>query len=372
MSLENCFLLLGETGVGKSTLTKILSENKAIKIGHSLKSETQEPIDYDCQFGDFHYSLIDTPGYDDSNGNDEKNYAHIKKYINSNNHKIKGIVLLFSFQDARFGVSQRKGLEKIVNLIPLDDFWSHVTIIFTKTFCDDPDDLPDKKESKLQYFKEIFDTLASAFYKMKLIKQIEFSKINTIFVNLKENQKIEKKNTKKEDLENIIEIFKQQSKLEPLFHRVEIEEKWEKNLIIKDNNKNVGDLFDVKYKVYNYYNQNGKIIKTIAKPIEKKFIKQLSKKEYDGKFQEICGKVGAGTVITGLALYLGALSLMPICPPISFYLFMSSYIGVSSIFIGAVASARIKSGIEYLSNKEFNEQKVIDELKIEEDEENYS
>ena len=95
MALENCFLLLGKTGVGKSTLSKILSENQTIKIGYSLKSETQEPITYNCQFEDFHYSLIDTPGYDDSNGNDDKNYAHIKKYFNSNEHKIKGIVLLY-------------------------------------------------------------------------------------------------------------------------------------------------------------------------------------------------------------------------------------------------------------------------------------
>ena len=112
MALENCFLLLGESGVGKSTLSKILSENQTIKIGRTYEPGTHEPNTYNCQFGDFHYSLIDTPGYDDSNGNDNKNFAHIKKYLNSNKHKIKGIVLLFSFQDTRFGDSHKKGLEK--------------------------------------------------------------------------------------------------------------------------------------------------------------------------------------------------------------------------------------------------------------------
>ena len=90
---------------------------------------------------------------------------------------------------------------------------------------------------------------------MKLIKKIEFSKINTIFVNLKENQKKLENNTKKEDLKNLIDIFKQQSKLEPLFHKVEVEEKWEKKLIINNNNKDIGDLFDIKYKFYNFYKQ---------------------------------------------------------------------------------------------------------------------
>ena len=223
----------------------------------------------------------------------------------------------------------------------------------------------------MQYFKEIFDTLVSAFYKKKLIKKIEFSKINTIFVNLKENQKKLEKNIKKEDLENIIDIFKQQSKLEPLFHKVELEEKWEKNLIINNNNKAIGDLFDVKYKIYNYYNKNGKIIKTITKPIEKKFIKQLKKKEYDGKFEEKCGKVNIGSGIITAILYLGELSLIPICPYISLYSFFITYFSSLTVFLGTVSAVGIKSGIEYLSNKEFNEQKVIEELIIEEDEENY-
>ena len=212
MNSENCFLLLGETGVGKSTLVKILSENHTIKISNSLNSETKEPKTYKCQFEDFKYSIIDTPGYDDSNGNDSKNYSHIRQYLTSKNHKIKGIILLFSFQDARFGDSHRKSLEKIINLIPLDDFWSYTIFIFTKTFWDDPDELSELKDKKLKSFKQLFESFMLTFNKKKLIKKVEFSKNNTIFVNLKV------KTTKKENLKNIINIFKQKSKLKPLFY----------------------------------------------------------------------------------------------------------------------------------------------------------
>ena len=250
MPSENCFLLLGKTGVGKSTLSKILSENQSIKIGDSLNSETKISNSYDCEFDNFKFTLIDTPGYDDSNGNDAKNYSHIKQYLTSTSHKIKGIVLLFSFQESRFGESHRKGLEKIVNLIPLDNFWSYVTIIFTKTFWDESDELNEIKEQRLKDFKSIFDTLISAFYKVKSIKKIPFSKINTVFVNLKE------KKTKKKDLNNIISVFKEKSKLEPLFHQVKIEEVLDKVLLLNKNNNNIGDLFEVKYKVYNYYWRN--------------------------------------------------------------------------------------------------------------------
>ena len=38
MASENCFILLGKTGVGKSTFAKILSENPNIKIGKKLDS----------------------------------------------------------------------------------------------------------------------------------------------------------------------------------------------------------------------------------------------------------------------------------------------------------------------------------------------
>ena len=93
---------------------------------------------------------------------------------------------MLNFQDSRFGESHRKGLERIISLIPLDNFWDYITIIFTKTFLDDEDELKDKKT--LKDFQQIFDTLISAFYKAKNIKKVSFSKINKAFTNLKEKK----------------------------------------------------------------------------------------------------------------------------------------------------------------------------------------
>ena len=189
MNNNNSFLLLGQTGVGKSTLIKILSGDESIKIGYGKQSETQEVQSYNCKFENFNYTLIDTPGYDDSNGNDPKNYAHIKQIIGSGTYKIKGIVLLLSFQEARFGESLRKGLNKIVNLFPLDNFWDYIIIVFTKTFCDEDDDIEELKKSTLKEYKPIFDVLISAFNKTKNIKKVNFSSIKTVFVNSKINKK---------------------------------------------------------------------------------------------------------------------------------------------------------------------------------------
>ena len=65
MNNDNAFLLLGVTGVGKSTLIKILSEDESIKINSKfMERGTKEVKSYNYSFENFNYSLIDTPGYE--------------------------------------------------------------------------------------------------------------------------------------------------------------------------------------------------------------------------------------------------------------------------------------------------------------------
>jgi hypothetical protein len=138
---------------------------------------------------------------------------------------------MLHFQDSRFGESHRKGLERIISLIPLDNFWDYITIIFTKTFLDNEYELEDIK--KLKDFQQIFDTLISAFQKAKNINKVSFSKINKVFVNLKV------KKTKKENLNNITSILKKNSKLEPLYHKLKMEEKLDKVLVLHKDNRDI-------------------------------------------------------------------------------------------------------------------------------------
>ena len=131
-SNEPHFLLLGKTGVGKSTISKILSENKSIIIGDSFTPQTKKSNSYECKIAGFKFQLIDTPGYDHDKQNDNEHFEDIKRMLSSDNYNIKGIFLVFSFQDVRFSDSHRQGFEKIVNLVPLDDFWKYFGIIFIK------------------------------------------------------------------------------------------------------------------------------------------------------------------------------------------------------------------------------------------------
>jgi GTPase SAR1 family protein len=360
MSNNDSFLLLGQTGVGKSTLIKILSGNESCKIGHGKKSETQNIQSYECCYEKFNFNLIDTPGYDDSNGNDPKNYAHIRQVLGSGKYKIKGIILLLSFQEARFGESHRKGLEKIVNLFPLDNFWDYITVVITKTYCDQDDDIEQLKKQNLKEYQEIFDVLISAFHKTKNIKIVKFSSIKTVFIDSRI------KVNKIENIENLIKILKKSIKLDPFFHTMKTEEKTEKLMIINKNDRNLGDLYDVKYKVFRYYNEKGKEVKVISRPIDKKFIKQIKKNEYDGEFQENCWKTTGISSGIGVVACVGTFALAFFCPPAAMAALAIEYIA-AGVEVGSLAANGIKTASEYLSNKEFNEQTVIDEIKIEED-----
>ncbi len=50
-------------------------------------------------------------------------FRYIDYFLSSKDYKIKGIVLLYSFQDPRFGNNHLEGLEKILRFIPINNFW---------------------------------------------------------------------------------------------------------------------------------------------------------------------------------------------------------------------------------------------------------
>jgi len=148
---------------------------------------------------------------------------------------------------------------------------------------------------------------------------------------------------------------------------MEVQEKNEQLMIINKFNNNLGDLFDVKFKVYDYYNEKRKKVKTFSKPVHKTFIKQIKKNEYDGDFQKGCWITDIVSGSVGILSAIGSASLAVICPPAA--ICAAVLCGVSgAVSLGSLSAEEIKNVSEYLSNKEFNEQKVIEEILIEEEE----
>jgi len=139
-------------------------------------------------------------------------------------------------------------------------------------------------------------------------------------------------------------------------------------MLLNKENNNIGDLYNVQYKIYNYINKKGEIIKTISKPIKKEFTKQILKKEFDENFQDNCRKVSEDSMIIGSIGMIAGSILSCYCPPVMIGILI--FFGAcNSVLLGSFIVAMLgKEFSENLINKEFNEQKIIDEILLEDDE----
>ena len=95
----------------------------------------------------------------------------------------------------------------------------------------------------------------------------------------------------------------------------------------------------------------------------------MEKTEYDGMFQKNCVTAVVVSGSVGLLSFACTIPLAFLSPPAALGAFVVGIVS-SGIDIGSGIACGIKCGIEYLSNKEFNEQTVSDELLIE-DENNF-
>ena len=96
--LENYFILVGKTGNGKSTGCRALTGNDCIKISSSHFSYTKKVSYYPGTFKHLfiknkNFTMIDTPGLDDTEGRDREIYEDLRNLVRKRNLKIKGILI---------------------------------------------------------------------------------------------------------------------------------------------------------------------------------------------------------------------------------------------------------------------------------------
>lgn len=160
---DNCFFFLGKTGVGKSLCAKILTENKSIIVSSDTESCTYNISGYDSFIPssffskELYYKVIDTPGLLDSKGRDNNIIDKIKKYMTDKNCKVKGIFIFLNFRNIKFDVAEKDIIKKIYNLIPMDNFWKYVTIIFTNYFADKFENLEEMRKEREKSFRKSFE-----------------------------------------------------------------------------------------------------------------------------------------------------------------------------------------------------------------------
>lgn len=144
-------LLLGETGVGKSSCGNYIIGNKKFLSQGGGKSVTKKIDGEICErelYKDIY--IIDSPGTQDSKGNDEKYLDELKNSFKDKNAGVKAICLLINFSQPRFSMYLQKQIHIYCQLFPIKDFWEHVCIIFTKAYYFIPENNFNKTKNELE------------------------------------------------------------------------------------------------------------------------------------------------------------------------------------------------------------------------------
>ena len=323
---ENSFILLGKTGVGKSSLLNIIYGKDIAKIGHTTLSETKnskyycikEKINEEI----FYFCVIDTPGLYDTRGveADSKQKNEIISLISRENIKLKGLLFLSNFQSERLDASEQYTLIDYIKMFPLKDFWKRIIFVFTHNFGDPNGYSKEEiKENNNIYRAEI---LHNIMLKVKdICEPIQYQKLNLRYVN------IINRNLKEEKIKNNLQIRKEivgeiirYTKLKPMFNKVQIFnfenyeiEKGDKYLYncdlyiyLDSENKIIHQEFHIKDRILKNSGKNGEQkvklnIEDCDVNEEGNLIKRTTKKEGIKEiFDNYQGEIGGGLTIISL------------------------------------------------------------------------
>ena len=201
-------ITLGETGSGKSSFCNTLFTSGQFQVGNSLDSQTEK---VEGKYGECEYKdifIIDTPGLNDSEG-EQKDKEHIqtmKEYIKIN-PRIKGILMVFNFNDNRIKGSVKKSIQIFYDFFPMPNFWEHVIILFSHYDTNNEERLNLLKTEFTKKLKELAETIKRS--NPDLIIPDSFP---MFFCNLaKPNQ---------ETKENISKMISDFRKMKPMFKNI--------------------------------------------------------------------------------------------------------------------------------------------------------
>ena len=177
--------VIGVSGVGKSSFINYITESSFCKThdSHDI-NKWNESCTNTCNivsinYENIHYSFADTPGFNYKN--DDKVINLIKDTIKYNNN-IRCIIFVLPFIDIRLGNNISEIFKKLMEAIPIKNFWEHIFFIRNHAKKDDVDFEEDKirvEESIPNFFKE-----HQNLKNFMEIKNIDFpNKIEQFYVN---------------------------------------------------------------------------------------------------------------------------------------------------------------------------------------------
>ena len=190
-------LLLGKTGVGKSTFANFILKYdhdvfEKSGSGRSCTQEVQSMIgNRDTVASEI--LIIDSPGVFDS---EKTNEEIIKKIIVTLKENfadgLNCILLLFNSADPRFDEYVEKQIQLYLKIFPVKNFWSHVSLVFTKCYEYLPQQIFNKmKEERINgfvsLFKEKVSELTQKFNENSMIEYNNLTPEEKDIINKPEN-----------------------------------------------------------------------------------------------------------------------------------------------------------------------------------------
>ena len=254
---ENGYILIGKTGVGKTSLLNVIYGEKVGTVGYSSQSETKQSTFY-CikeKIGSdyIYFSIVDTPGLYDTNGkeSDKRQKEQIMKLISESRIKVKGLLFLSNFQNERFDSSEQSCLLEYNAIFPLKEFWTRIIFIFTHYYGDPDGD--SEEEIKKRAEVTLSNIIKIIMNKVKDVSNtVNFGQLNRKYVNIfskaKNKKQLEKNSEVRKELIN--EIVKY-NKFTPMFSKLQIFS-FEKYQLVPGENK----LYDLDFYIYLDANNN--------------------------------------------------------------------------------------------------------------------
>jgi predicted GTPase len=122
------FLLVGRTGVGKSSTVNSLIGQEIAQVGH-YEATTMEIKEYNSEINNIPFKVIDTPGLCDELEELENDY----KYLEMMRSQVKQIDCMWfvsKLDETRVTTDEKRGI-KLISEAFGSDVWKHAVIVFT-------------------------------------------------------------------------------------------------------------------------------------------------------------------------------------------------------------------------------------------------
>ena len=151
---ETKLLILGSTGDGKSSLGNFILRKSMFRESNDPTSETKVTIGSYGEEDRKDVFVIDTPGLQDTDGLDRNHMNQMIDFIKEN-PGLQAIAIVLNFHQDRFAQNIKTMIKLIWNIFPIEDFWKHVCVVWTKCYCYIPESVvKETKEPKVEKYQQ--------------------------------------------------------------------------------------------------------------------------------------------------------------------------------------------------------------------------